>query len=563
MIAAPTAAQATAVAKPRVRVTAPSRAGAMAMRSSYSGASTVNDNIRLWRPPLKSADAEILRDAGVVRARARDLERNHPYARQAVRASRLGVIGKRLRYSCRPDFRFLGIDQEEAIRWGQEWERIWESYAHPTGASVHLDAGRRMNFTAFMALAHDRDFTDGEHLITAEWDDNRKWKTCFQAIDVDRLSNPNGYPDSARRKGGVELDDLSAPLGYHIRNAHPGDHALLDARASAITWSFVARETPWGRPVAQHVYEVQRAGQTRGMSEFASVIAAMKMGAEYTETALQAAILQASYAAVLQSQQNYKDALEVIDVTPPDTDGNVPSVADLALDNLEAASAYYDQMQLRFNGAKIPVLWPNEELKLLTPGQSATSLGEFQKQATKSYAAGTGTDPIQVSQDYSEVNYSSAKMSVATNYRNYESRRERLIAQAAMPMVAAVFEEAIFSGAFKLPKGISPADFFAARDALIRGTFLTQGAPNLDPVKEAQALAQEIGLGTATLMDAAAEKGLDYIDLLDQLARENQERLARGLPPAGVPAAMMIAPPAKDDGGGGGDKGGGKKKDAA
>ncbi len=544
MIAA-SSAPSTAVARPRVRVPALSRSQAMAMRTSYSGASTVNDNIRLWRPPLKSADAEILRDAATLRARARDLERNHPYARQAVRASRLGVIGKRLRYSCRPDYKFLGIDQDEAIRWAQEWERIWESYAHPTGPTQHVDAGRRMSFTQFMALAHDRDFTDGEHLITAEWDETRKWKTCFQAVDVDRLSNPNGYPDATYLKGGVQLDALSAPVGYHIRNAHPGDLTLVNGGSSAVTWSFVVRETPWGRPVCQHIYEVQRAGQTRGVTEYASVIAAMKMGAEYTETALQAAILQASYAAVLQSQQNYKEALEVIDQTLP-TDGSLggTSVADLALEHLEAASAYYEQMHLRFNGAKIPVLWPNEELKLLTPGQSATSLGEFQKQATKSYAAGTGTDPIQVSQDYSEVNYSSAKMSVATNYRNYESRRERLIAQGAMPMVAAVFEEAIFSGAFSLPKGLKPSDFFAARDALIKGTFLTQGAPNLDPVKEAQALAQEIGLGVATLQDAAAERGLDYIELLDQLARENADRTARGLPPAGVPAALAYATPA-------------------
>src|SRR5690606_30877213 len=88
-------------------------------RRAYSGASNLDNSIRLWQPNLRSADAEVLRDAAKLRARARDLVRNHPYARQCVRISKLGVIGRKLRYSCRPDHRFLGIDFEEAVRWGQ------------------------------------------------------------------------------------------------------------------------------------------------------------------------------------------------------------------------------------------------------------------------------------------------------------------------------------------------------------------------------------------------------------------------------------------------------------
>lgn len=508
---------------------------------SYSGASQINGNIALWRPPLRSADADILRDAAVVRARARDLERNHPYAQQAVRVSRIGVIGKKLRYSCRPDYRFLGIDQEAAVLCAQEFERVWESYAHSIHFSV--DAGRRMNFTQFMALAHDRDFTDGESLITFEWDQTRRWRTCFQHVDVDRLSNPHGHPESQHLRAGVIMNDLSAPIGYYIRDGHPADHMLISPRH--MSWSQIARETVWGRPIVLHTYEQLRPGQTRGMSSFASTISAMKMGQEYTETALQQAILQASYAAVLTSEQNYREALELINTLPPDQSGT--TVIDLAEQNLEAALEHHENIKLRFQGAQIPVLWPGEDLKMVNPGTGAVALGDFQKNATKSYAAGSGTDPIAVSQDYSDVNYSSAKMAAATSFRTYECRRERLISGIAMPMVAGFLEEVVFSGALKLPKGVKPADFYDAQDALIRGTFLTQGAPNLDPMKEAQALGMEFMNGTATLQDACAEKGLDYQDVLDQQAVEAKARADRGLPPAGPPP---VAPPASssDDG---------------
>lgn len=496
-------------------------------RTAYTGASNVDQNIAFWQPNLRSADAEILRDAAKVRARARDLERNHPYARQAIRVSRLGVVGKYLRYSCRPDHRFLGIDFQEAVQWGQEFERVWDSYAH--GLGWHVDAGRRMHFTELMALAHDRDFVDGESLTTVEWDPKRKWRTCFQSVDVDRLANPHGKPETSTLKGGVELDSLSAPIGYWIRDSHPADIGVIGAKT--MTWSFVRRETDWGRPVVLHSYDVGRPGQTRGMSEFASVVRDMKMGREYTEAALASAILQASYAAVLTSQQNYREAAEIIAALPPDQQQGSSGLAEVALQNLEAAITYHEEAKIRFNGAQVPILYPGEEFKLVSPNNSAASLDEFQKHATKSYAAGLGTDPISVSQDYSDVNYSSAKMAVASNWRSYEMRRGRLVSGVAMPMVAAFLEEVIFSGAMSLPKGVSPLDFYDAQAALIKGKFITAGAPMLDPVKERQA--QQIGLqlGVETLEDIAGEEGKDWLDVLDQLQREKAEREQRGLPP--------------------------------
>lgn len=515
---------APAAASPPVTPLVPANPRAELARTSYSAASQSNGNIALWRPPLKSADGDILRDAGKMRARARDLCRNHPYAVQAVRASRLAVIGKRLRYSSRPDWRYLGIDQDEAMRWGQEFERVWETYAH--GRGFYVDAGRRANFTQQMALAHDCVFRDGEYLAGVEWDERRKWRTCVQPIDVDRLCNPDGAPETEYLKGGVHLDEYGAPIGYYVRDAHPGDSALIGSKT--MSWSYIRRETDWGRPTMFHVYEIDRPGQTRGVTAFASTIAMMKMGAEYVETALSQAILQSSYAAVLVSQANYDKALEIINGMSP---GEAATVKDLAEENLVAAMEHHEAIKLRFNGAQIPVLYPGEDLKLMTAATGAVQIGEFQSQATKAYAAGTGTDPLHVSQDYSQVNYSSAKMAAATSFRMAESRRQLLVDNLGLQHVAAFLEEVVHSGAMQLPNGIKPYEFYDAQDALVAGVFLTQGAPNLDPVKEAQATQMELTLGMVTLQDALAERGIDYIEYLDQQARELNERQARNLAP--------------------------------
>jgi len=554
-----TAVSVSSSGRPRLPAPAVRRARAMiedATRHAYVGGSHVNRDIALWRPPNRSADADLLRDHKTVRARARDLERNHPYARQTIRMSRLGTIGTRLKYSCRPDWRFLGIDAEEAIRWAQEFERVWEAYAH--SPNFWIDAGRRMDFTGLMGLVHDADVMDGEALCAFEWDEARRWRSCWQIVDVDRLENPTGQPDSTYLRAGIALDERSSPIGYYIRNGHPADIGLFNNVVPSLTWSYIPRWSAYGRANVCHTYEVHRAGQTRGISVFAPVIRAMRMGQEYGELALAAAALQASFAAVLTSAAPADQIADMIDAIETDeSTGN--GITDYALDHLRKMAGYYGTEGINFMiaGTKVHHLAPGDTLDLKSPGQHMAGYADFQSSQVKQYAAGTGTDPIAVSQDFANVNYSSAKMAAAINYRSYADRRRRLTQGVGMHCVGAHLDELVLGGGMKLPKGLNPLDYFEARHALIHGEFLTQGAPNLDPLKEIQALQNELMLGVTTIQQACAERGVDYLDMLDQLAREKLDFESRGLP-----APMMMGMvPAEAGGDDGKDDGGTKKKD--
>jgi lambda family phage portal protein len=390
--------------------------------SAYAAAAQFDRNIAMWNPTLRSADSEILRDAAKVRARARDLYRNDPYAKQIVRQAVLAVVGKKLRYKTRVDHEFLGIDQEEADRWGRQFDRVWETYAHGPGA--YVDAGRRWNFSQLMRLALRARFVDGETIAAFEWAASRRFKTCVQLVDVDRISNPHGHPDSAALRGGVQLDEFSAPLGYYVRNGHPSD-AGIDAATRSLNWTYVPRETAWGRPVMAHSYLPERIGQTRGISDFTTVIRTMRMEGEFAEADLASAIMQASYALVIKSSADYKTAMDAIGVdVEVDENGDVVNpLTDMMMQHLQAAAAYHNETKLTFGANRIPHLVPGEELQMVTPQNKATSAAEFSKHAIKRYAAGLGGDPIAVSQDYSEVNYSSARMSVASNWRGHEVMR--------------------------------------------------------------------------------------------------------------------------------------------
>lgn len=511
--------------------------------SAYAAAAQFDRNVAMWQPGLRSADSEILRDAAKVRARARDLYRNDPYAKQIVRQAVLAVVGKKLRYASRIDYEFLGIDIEEAERWGRQFDRLWDQYAHGPGA--YVDAARKLNFSALMRLALRSRLVDGEALAAVEWDRTRKFKTCVQLVDIDRLSNPHGKPDTAYLKGGVMLDELTAPVGYYVRNGHPSEVGV-DAAARSMVWSQVPRESTWGRPIMLHSFLAERPGQTRGISDFTTVIRTMRMEGEFAEADLASAIIQASYALVIKSNADYTKAMEAIGVEVEVNDnGEVISnpQLDLIMQHMQARAAFHNESPIRFGANRIPHLVDGEELQMVAPGNKATNSAEFAKHAVKRYAAGLGGDPIAVSQDYSDVNYSSARMSVASNWRHHEVTRGDLVFDLAMPIVTAFMEEVVHSGAMPLPRGVSEADFYDALPALAKGTFLTSGPPMLDPVKERQG--QQLGwaMGLDTLEELAAEEGEDWREKVVQKGREIEWMRANGVPIPGEPVFPVTTAP--------------------
>lgn len=524
-------------------------ASRMGSGTAYRAATQYERQVAMWRPPLRSADAEILRDAAKVRARARDLYRNHPYAKQAVRMAALAVVGKKLRFSTRVDHKFLGINVEEADRWGAEFDRLWEIYAHGEGA--WCDAGRRGSFSALMRLAARTRMVDGEVLGTLEWYPERRWRTSLQIVDVDRLSNPDGAPDTSYLKGGVALDDGSAPVGYWIRDGHPADLGV-DAATRSMHWSYVPRETAWGRPVVSHSFVQERAGQTRGISDFTTVILSMRQEQEFADADLASAIMQAMYALVIKSNMDHTKAMEVLGAeVEVDENGNpVNPMTGLMLDQLAVAAAYHNEAKIAgFDGGRIPHLMIGEELQLVTPGNKGSNAIEFSKAAVKKFSAGLGGEPISIGQDFSDVNYSSARMSVANNWRTHEITRGDLVYDVGLPLVRAFMEEVLHAEVLPLPKGVAPADLYEALPALAKGQFLSSGPPMLDPVKERQG--QQLGwaIGLDTLEEMAAEEGEDWREKVVQKGREIAFMRANGVPIPGEPVVPAADAASGGDGG--------------
>lgn len=504
--------------------------------------------VAAWRPRNLSADKAALYDAPLLRARARDLFRNNAHAKNAVRMNDDAVAGSGVKLALRIDWRSLGIANiEAASEWQDYVTRAWEAYAE--GVEFQADAQRQSTFSEMFALVNRTRFIDGDALAVLELKPGTgPYQTCLNIIDIDRLSNPAGAPDTMTLRGGIERDAVGEPTAYYIRLSHPDDVGL---NFDVLNWQRVPRSTPWGRPIVLHVFNKLRPEMTRGVSEFASAIGTFKMLATYRETELQSAITQAGYTAVIKTELDWGNAMQVIGQRGAglrskagDAGGN--PIIDGVLGAMDLAGEYHEHSEITFNGNKIPHLLPNESLDFNRPTHPNSNFNAFEGAFLKNLAAGLGVEAHELSKNYAEVNYSAARAALLAVWRTYRARRSHLIRHWAMPFFSAWLEEAVAIGTVKLPPGVT--DFLTAKPFLVRGEFIAWGKPMIDPYKERQAQQLGVQMGVETIEDIAAEEGGNWRDKVDQIANEKRFFESNGLVYPGSMPPPVALPDEENDG---------------
>lgn len=497
----------------------------------YAGAAQYSQELASWRPNLGSGNSDYLPGRDTMVARQRDLVRNSGWASGAVSRKLDSIIGASFRLVSRPDYRQLGQTPEWAHEFALEAQAGWRRFAEDP--DNYVDATRHDNVNGLFGLAFRGSFVDGEAFGAALWRDDKpagKYKTTIQLIDPDRISNPAGRADGPNLRSGIETDKYGAAIAYHVRKGHPSD---WQTAMNAYTWERIERETPWGRRQMLHVFERERADQLRGISPLAPIVERLKMVDKYDKVELQAAVLNAIFAAFIESPFDH-DML----------DGAL-SVNDPKLSNYQEQRAEYHQKRgITLNGVAIPKLFPGEKLGIQTAARPAAQFGEFEKACLRNIAAGIGLSYEQLSQDWSSTNYSSARAALIEVWRGFARTRAHFAEQFATPLYILWMEEAISRGDLQLPAGAP--DFYEAKGAYTRCRWIGPARGWVDPVKEGQAAQIRMDIGLSTLEEECAEQGKDYEEVLDQRARELKMLEERGLPRPDWAAQLGQA--GKDDG---------------
>ncbi|MEA1674090.1 phage portal protein [Nitrospirillum sp. BR 11163] len=483
----------------------PARSAAQAA-TAYQAADRFSQELAGWVASMGSPDANYLPERDEIVSRVRDIARNSGWASSAIRREMDNVIGAGFRLSYKPHYRALGVDPKWAFDFANYIEGRFHLYANDPG--FYADASRHTALGMLFGQAYRQYCVDGDAFAAVRWlpDRGGLYATALQVIHSDRVSSPNNLMDQDTIRGGVEIDpDTGAALAYHIRRRHPWD-IPGPGMADAYTWDRHPRETPWGRPMTIHFFDVEEPGQTRGVSRLAPVLERLKMVDKYDKVELQAAVLNAIMVAVLESPFDHDLLQEAMDDS-----SKLRGYQD-------ARKEFHDQRQIKLGGVRIPTLFPGEKLTFSAAARPNPAFNAFETAALRNIAAGTGQSYEQLAGDWSQVNYSSARAALLEVWKTFSTRRAAFATGFCTPLFGAWLEEEFARGEFDLPRG-APG-FHEARAAWVSCRWIGPGRGWVDPVKERQGAILGMAAGLSSLEQEAAEQGLDWQEVAHQRARE-------------------------------------------
>ena len=503
-----------------------------AMGGGYEGADRLGRELNSFRPRVLSADSSMSElDKQVMDARGNDLLRNVGPMQGASYVYRDSVVGSHFRLNAHPVLHALrqyGVDEVWMDEFQQEVEAKFGLWAESD--ENWCDATRTTNFTGLIRLGLCVAFAGGEYLGTSEWvNDGRPYHTCVQTIDCDRLSNPMGAMDTATMRRGIERSRRGVPIAAHIREAHQSDAFNSE---KAFRWRRVPFRKPWGRLQVIHLLEQSRADMTRGIAPLAAAIKETHMGRKFHEITLQNAIVNASYAAAIESELPSQMAFSSIGAEEG-AEGMV--AAQMAM--LGAIAEYArGGKNLQIDGVKIPHLYPGSKLKMM-PAGTVGGVGQgFEDSLNRWISRTLGVSYEEYTNDYSKTNYSSSRASANVTRRRMNAHKRVFADRLGNAVYSLWLEEAIHDGSIEAAKPLlaKDPDFFyrpLMKEAICKSSWIGASAGQVDELKETQAAVMRIANGLSTEEIENAKLGHDYRDIQKQQARERKQREALGLPP--------------------------------
>lgn len=491
----------------------------------YDAANMGDQRLVGWQPFLFSADGElnIYRDRIV--SRVRDVVRNDGWGSGVITRILDNAIGANFRPVPKADYRALaaatgnaGFDAAWATEFGRALSGHWRNWANDPNR--FCDAARKCSVSQLFRLGFRHKLIDGDALALMLWLPKRigigqaHYATTVQMIDPDRLSNPQNTFDMKFCRGGVQIDHNGAAIGYHIRRAHIGDWYNA---GDSVVWDFVERETKWGRPVVVHDFDVDRAQQHRGGAGILTpVLQRLKMLIKYDGAELDAAIINAIFGAYVSSPFD-----------PELVSSALGGTAEMS-EYQTTRSQYHKDKNISLGGARIPQLFPGEEIKAVASTRPNSSFPDFEAAMLRNVAAAAGMSYEQVSQNWSDTNYSSARAALLEAWKTMSRRRDDFASGFCQPIYSAFVEESMEVDDLPLPEGApSFQEFRAAYSSCM---WIGPGRGWVDPVKERSGSVLGMEAGLNTLENEAAEaSGMDYEEILDQREIEVAGFKKRGL----------------------------------
>jgi len=434
-----------------------------------------------WRVHNESAEITDRNSRDVVRARARDLERNSDIAQSVIYAYKRNVVGKG--YTLRA--RTTDDTMNKLI------EKTWKRWCK----ARNCDVTGEQTFNEILRMIVERKKVDGGLIILYRYTPGGVVPFKLQALEVDELDTNQTTPRTQGNRvvGGIEYNQYRRAVGYWIRQYDIEGWRILD-------------------PVyieAKDVYFFKtkhRPSQLREMSDMTPTITRIRDTNEF----ITAVSVKERIAACLSV---------FIKKTLPT--GGIGRGA------VRQADGQVDYAGKHLGPGMIMEMNAGDDAQVVDPKGSATDATAFLKTQQGLIGAGQGLSYEAVSRDMTGATYSSARQNAIEDESTYAEDIELLT-----DFMSEVYENFIISGyltgLFNMP------GFWDKKADYMEHTWVKAPKKWIDPAKESTANKTALQSGQKTFPDICAEQGKDWKEAIDETAQVLEYGRKAGIEMGGV-----------------------------
>lgn len=442
-------------------------------KRAYIAANTSGPYSAATRPKATSGDAEVLSAQKYVTPRVRDMARNNPLVAGLEQKIPTMVIGDEIGFKAQ----VLTQQQTPDAALNTEIERRfyrWADAACADGSSL----------TDAMHLVESHLLIDGEVLVRDVIDKTMPGNPYrIQVLETDYLDKTKGL-----NGGGIDYTQAGKPKTFWVYDSHPGDGG-----------------SPKSSPVSADdivlLADTKRSSQKRGISPLAPSVFKL-WGVDDLEDA-ELVSSRSSCAFGIAIYSDFPESVEIdTDRQENDPDERIRSGGVLRLKNGERVESFKSER-------------PNSNFEAFIRGRERKAAG-----ATGiSYETATG--------DYSQVNYSSARMGKIVEWANIRRRQYRIRRLLNMIYRKWLNKEITASG---LPiKGLNVAAYNKDPQPFEACSWQLAGNEGIDIQKEINAFETEVAMGVNSRTRWCAERGRDHKEIAKELAEEKAGMKALGI----------------------------------
>lgn len=438
-------------------------------RAFYEGAKSTRLN-RDFNITNNHFELQAGTDREMLKARARWLAANNPITKSIDRSIVKNVVGKGISLQSR----VKEEDLKSSKQFNQDIENLWNEFIK----KEHFDVAGRLGSYQSQKLSLKTKMTDGEMLVNKVWTKDKKFPLKFQFIESDQFDTRLSKYNKNDVFSGVEVDSYGRPVAYHLKESiNSFSSKRFDAKNII------------------HYFDIERSSQYRGISDYAQVINNLKDFAAYNDSEIVKNRILSSFGLFIKT-----------------TDLGKSMFGDKKAAEKQSSSEPIKEI----TAGMIKYLRQGEEVQTVQSTQQGNSYNDFVTTTIRLISAGRDISYELAFRDYSKVNFASARAGLIQDNKRFDDEQQCMVLNLLNPMFEAFIDSQVLVGNLKVPN-----DYYQNKHKYIKPVWVMPEREWVDPLKDIKATEKEIDLGINSKTRAAAAKGRNFEDIIDeQIAEE-------------------------------------------